>query len=126
MKPIPPGAAHALACTVTEADTAAHLGNPGVAVLASAICLLWAEGAARRAIGPYLDPGEGMAGYRFRFDHLAPALPGTQVQVTATVTAVRRRFVTFRFALTAGEQTLAEGEMIQSVVDLGRLGTQAT
>lgn len=126
MRPVPVGTERTERRVVAAAETAQALGNPGVDVLASAFCLLYAEQAARRAVDPWLEPGEGMAGVRFAFRHVAPAPPGTAVTVHVRVTAARRRFLTFAFRLAgAGGELLAEGEMLQAVLDLARLPAAA-
>lgn len=107
--------------TVGEADTAVALGSGSLDVLATPRVLAWCEEATCEAIAAVLPDGSTSVGTRVRLDHLAATVVGATVEVTATVTAVDGRMVTFEVVATSADGTLlAEGEVRRVVVDVDR------
>jgi len=71
----------------------------------------------RDLILQYAGPEEDSVGTEVAVRHLAPTLPGSTVEITATVTAVEGRKVTF--AVTARDEidTISSGSHARFVVD---------
>ena len=65
----------------------------------------------------HADPDEDSVGMEVAIKHLAPTLPGSTVEITATVTAVEGRKVTF--AVTARDEidTISSGSHVRFAVD---------
>ena len=65
----------------------------------------------------HADPDEDSVGMEVAIKHLAPTLPGSTVEITATVTAVEGRKVTF--AVTAKDEidTISSGSHVRFAVD---------
>ena len=74
----------------------------------------------RDLILEHADPGEDSVGTEVAIRHLAPALPGADVEITVTVTAVEGRKVTF--AVTAKDEldTIGAGSHGRFVIDKAR------
>ncbi len=115
---------------VGDDDTATALGSGDVPVLATPRLIAWLEAATVDALAPALAAGSTSVGAHVDVQHLAATPPGSPVTVTATVTAVDGRTVTFDCTAThttagaAGE--VARGLITRVVVDrqrfLSRLG----
>jgi predicted thioesterase len=75
------------------------------------------EKTCRNLILEHADPNEDSVGMEVAIRHLAPTLPGSTVEITATVTAVEGRKVTF--AVTAKDEidTISSGTHARFVVD---------
>ena len=71
----------------------------------------------RNLILEHAEPNEDSVGVEVAVKHLAPTLPGSTVEITATVTAVEGRKVTF--AVTAKDEidTISSGSHARFVVD---------
>ena len=102
-------------------DTAAAVGNVGVEVVATVTMILWVEATCGALITPYFEEGEGSVGFRVAVDHTGPAFAGSPVQVSAEVTAVRGRKVTFAVRLEQDGREVMAGDHVRAIVDLARL-----
>ena len=71
----------------------------------------------RNLILDHAELNEDSVGMEVAIKHLAPTLPGSTVEITATVTAVEGRKVTF--AVTAKDEvdTISSGSHVRFVVD---------
>jgi predicted thioesterase len=71
----------------------------------------------RKLILEHAELNEDSVGMEVAIKHLAPTLPGSTVEITATVTAVEGRKVTF--AVTAKDEvdTISSGSHVRFVVD---------
>lgn len=99
---------------VTEADTAAQLGSGDVAVLGTPRLLAWLEAATIAAVAGRLPADETTVGARVELAHLAPSPVGAAVSVTAQVSEVTGRRVTFRVsAANPDGQLVGEGEILR-------------
>jgi predicted thioesterase len=63
------------------------------------------------------DPGEDSVGMEVALRHLAPTLPGMTVEITATVTAVDRRKVTFEVSARDELEQISGGSHTRFVVE---------
>ena len=71
----------------------------------------------RNLVLEHAEGSEDSVGMEVAIKHLAPTLPGSTVEITATVTAVEGRKVTF--AVTAKDEvdTISSGSHVRFVVD---------
>ena len=65
----------------------------------------------------HADPGEDSVGVEITLRHMAATLPGMEVEITATVTAVDGRKVTFRHAAKDELEPIGAGTHIRFIVD---------
>jgi fluoroacetyl-CoA thioesterase len=68
----------------------------------------------------HADQGEDSVGMEVSVRHLAPTLVGMEVDITATVTAVEGRKVTFRVSAKDELEQICEGTHARFVVDVAR------
>ncbi|WP_027482538.1 thioesterase family protein [Deinococcus pimensis] len=113
MKPIPDDFTQTLTVTVTDAMTVdfEELGRVHP-VYATYWMAKHFEEAGRKIILPFLEPGEGGIGFEVDVRHVASALPGMRVTVTA------------RFERTEGRRVYAKVEAVTELGDV--IGTGST
>jgi fluoroacetyl-CoA thioesterase len=110
-----PGVSASHAFRVSVAQTVPHLpiGNELFSdipdVLATANMVAMMEGTATKALAPHMDTGEGSLGILVSVTHLAATVPGQTVTVTAEVTSVEGRKVTFKVLAHDGLDKIGEG-----------------
>lgn len=114
---ISPGTQAVQRFDVTDRDTAVALGSGDVPVLATPRVIAWCEAVTVAAVGPALEPGQTTVGYQVIVDHLAPTPVGASVTVTAEVSAVEGRQVTFSVSAADQNGTAASGTIVRVVVD---------
>jgi fluoroacetyl-CoA thioesterase len=78
------------------------------------------EHACRDIILEYADPGEDSVGVEITVRHTAPTLPGMAVDITATVTAVEGRKVTFEVVAKDELEPIGGGTHTRFVVDVAK------
>lgn len=113
---------------VTEHDTAEALLSGDLAVLGTPRLVAWLEAATCAAISDRLAEGQTSVGTRVSVDHRAASPVGAVVLVSATLTGVDGRALTF--TVTATDRTsgavLGEGEIARAVVDRERFLARLT
>ena len=82
---------------VTDADTAAALGSGDVPVLGTPRLLALAEAASVAAVAPALLAGQTTVGTEVSLEHSRPAPVGAPVAVSAELTGIDGRRLTFSF-----------------------------
>jgi fluoroacetyl-CoA thioesterase len=104
------------ATTVPELkiDTSTFPEIPGV--LATAYMIAMMEGTSAKALQPHLDANEGTLGIVVNVTHLAATLPGQTVTVTAEITAVEGRKVTFKVVAHDGVDKIGDGTHSRMIV----------
>ena len=112
--------------TVSATDTAVELGSGDLDVLATPRLLAWCERMTCEAVRPELRPQDTTVGTRVSLEHLAASPVGAEITVTAAVTYVDGRLLTFDVSAVDGSGRLvATGEVRRVTVDrerfLGRL-----
>ena len=107
--------------TVEPRHTAAALGNAGVEVLATPYVVWMVEAAAYRAVQPYLDAGEGVAGLHVDCYHVAPLAVGGTATATARLDVRDRARLHFTFEVTAGATILAHGTYDSIILPLAKI-----
>ncbi len=102
--------------TVTEADTAARVGSGSLPVLATPVLIAWMEEAACGCCAALPEEGTTSVGTEMNMRHTAASPVGMSVTVTAELTAVEGRILSFRIYAedTAGE--IGEGSHTRAVV----------
>jgi fluoroacetyl-CoA thioesterase len=94
-----------------------------VKVLSTPSMVSLMEQACLRAVAPHLDEGETTVGTHICVSHLAAANAGEVVTVTARLSEVRKRRLTFEVRAAAGERVLGEGTHERAVIDSRRFAT---
>jgi len=78
------------------------------------------EHACRDLLLDYAETGEDSVGIEITVRHTAPTLPGMAVNITATVTAVEGRKVTFDLVATDEIEPIGSGTHSRFVVDVAK------
>lgn len=95
-------------------------GEP-VPVYSTPAMILLMELAARKALFPFLEPGEEQVGVTVNITHTGPAQPGDTVRAVATITAVEGRQVDFQVKAFQGADPIGEGTHRRTVIKLEKL-----
>jgi len=117
MKPsLQPGICLTRRIPVSKEKTISFMGEEG-RVYATPYLVGDIEYTCRNLILEHAEPNEDSVGMEVAIKHLAPTLPGSTVEITATVTAVEGRKVIF--AVTAKDEidTISSGSHARFVVD---------
>jgi len=117
MKPsLQPGISLVRRVPVEKEKTIGFMGEEG-RVYATPYLIGDIEYTCRTLILEHSEPHEDSVGAEVAIKHLAPTLPGSTVEITATVTAVEGRKVTF--AVTAKDEidNISSGSHVRFVVD---------
>jgi fluoroacetyl-CoA thioesterase len=117
MKPtLQPGISLALRVPVGKDKTISFMGEEG-RVYATPYLVGDIEHTCRNLILEHVGPDEDSVGVEVAIKHLAPTLPGSTIEIAATVTAVEGRKVIF--AVTAKDEidTISSGSHTRFVVD---------
>jgi predicted thioesterase len=101
---------------VGAADTAAALGSGDVPVLGTPRLLALAEAATVKAVAAALAPGQTSVGTSVRLEHTAASPVGMGVTVTAELTVVDGRRLTFRVEAVDASGTVAGLGTVERVV----------
>ena len=107
--------------TVTEDDTADHLGSGDMPVLATPRLINWIERAAFAQAAEVLDAGQTSVGTMVKVEHVKASPVGSTVHVKSSkpVSDGRRLIFHVRVLSDDGEE-LARGEVHRAVVDRER------
>ncbi len=105
---------------VDEDMTADRWGNAGVFVLATPHLVGLFEATAVRAIRDHLEPGQSSVGTHVDIRHLKATPVGDTVTLSAEVTAVDGRRITFSVRAEDSEGVAGEGTHERVLVDLDR------
>lgn len=122
MRPIPPGHEGRVAIVVTPEMTVdfEELGRVHP-VYATYWLAKHMEEAGRKIILPFLEDGEEGIGSAVAVRHLAPAPPGTRVEVVATHDRTEGNRVHARCVARAGGTVIGTGETEQTILPRERL-----
>ena len=74
----------------------------------------------RDLILQHADPGEDSVGMEVTLKHLAPTLPGQEVEITVTVSAVEKRKIVFDVAVKDTLEPISGGSHTRFVVDTAK------
>ena len=113
------GMSHTQRYTVDEETTIGFMGE-GLRVYATPFMVRDIERACRDFLGQYLNPEENSVGARMEIDHLGPTLKGMWVEVTAKVTGVDGRRVSFEAEVKDALDMVGKAKHVRFVVDLAK------
>ena len=112
--------------TAVELEHTAHaVGNPGVEVLSTPMLTLFCEIAGHNAIFDLYDTGYTSVGFHNDLYHLAATPVGSIVTVTATLSTIENRRLTFTIDGHDEEQRIVKGVHERSVVRLEKFLAEA-
>lgn len=118
MKPsLRPGISKTRRLVVDRGRTISFMGEEG-RVYATPSLGLDIEQVCRDLILEHVDPGEDSVGVEITLRHVAATLPGMEVEITATVTAVDGRKVTFDVSAKDEIEPIGGGTHTRFVVDV--------
>ena len=112
-----PGLTGRAQLTVTDSETAAHVGSGGVEVLATPAMVRLMEAAAVNAVDHLLPEGMRSVGTYLEVRHVAPTPVGMRVTARAELVDVRGRTLTFRVVALDDREQVGEGSHRRAVVD---------
>lgn len=120
MKPgLTSGMSHSQRYTVEEESTIGFMGE-GLRVYATPFMVRDIERTCRDFLGHYLSAEENSVGARMEIDHLGPTLKGMWVNVTANVTGVEGRKVSFEVEVKDALDLVGKAKHVRFVVDLAK------
>lgn len=103
--------------TITEEDTAEKVKSGSLPVLATPVLSAAMEEAAVKALAPFLSGHETTVGGSISLIHKAPTLPGHAITVTATVTEVRGKKISFHITASDENGDIGEADHDRFLVD---------
>ena len=114
-----PGTTFTRRLTVDRDRTISFMGEEG-RVYATPMLVRDVEHACRDLILEHADPGEDSVGMEVALKHLAPTLPGMEVEITVTVREVDRRKVVFDVAVKDELEPISAGSHTRFVVETAK------
>jgi len=114
-----PGISRTNRLTVDAARTIGFMGEEG-RVYSTPNLVRDVEHTCRDLLLEHSDPGEDSVGMEVSLRHLAPTLPGMQVEITVTVAAVEGRKVSFDVAARDEIEPISAGTHVRFVVDVAK------
>ncbi len=106
--------------TVTDENTATHMGSGDLPVLATPSLVALMENAALNAVASLLPEGCTTVGGYIQTSHIRPTGPGHTVQATATLTSVEGHKLTFDIEAHDEKGLVGEGKHIRFIIDRER------
>jgi 2-hydroxychromene-2-carboxylate isomerase/predicted thioesterase len=125
MKQAQTGAALTTSFEVSDADTAAAIGNVGVHVVSTMTLVKLVEVACYNVIQPMYECGDATVGTRVALDHVGPAHPGRAVDIHATVTGHEGRRLEFDVEVTQDGRPVMRGQHHRVVVSTDKFASGA-
>jgi fluoroacetyl-CoA thioesterase len=119
------GTEYTIKAQVTEPMTARQMGSGQAEVLATPSLLALMEQAAWKSVAPMLEEGQSTVGTFAALKHLAATPLGMQVRVTARLTAVDRRKLSFFIEAFDAAEKVAEAEHERFVIDSAKFMAKA-
>ncbi len=112
-----PGLSAEVELTVSETETAAHLGSGSLAVYATPALVALMENAAVHALEGHLSPGYTSVGGRMDVRHLAATPVGVKIRARAELVEVKGRKLTFRIRAWDEVELIGEADHVRFIVD---------
>jgi fluoroacetyl-CoA thioesterase len=103
--------------TVSEAETASHLGSGSIEVYATPALVALMENAAVRALEGHLPPDQTTVGGHIDVRHLAATPVGMQVRAHAELVEVQGRKLSFRIQAWDEVEQIGEASHVRFIVD---------
>ena len=117
---IEPGLSNERTWTIAEEHLASRYGSGLVDVLATPVLAAFCEETARGVVDPLLADGETSVGTAIELTHTAPTPPGLSVTVTARLTAVDGRRLTFEVEARDGVEPIGRARHERAIVERER------
>ena len=111
--------------TISETETAVHLGSGSLAVYATPAMVALIENAAVRALEGYLLEGQTTVGSHMDVRHLAATPVGMKVRAHAELIEVDGRKLTFQIQAWDEAEKIGEANHVRYVVDAERFMAKA-
>ena len=111
--------------TVTEQQTAKHLGSGELAVFATPCMIALMENTAYRSVQPCLEPGQGTVGTLLNVKHLAATPVGMEVRCETKLIEVDRKRLVFEVKAFDACGLIGEGVHERFIVDNQRFMQKA-
>lgn len=111
-----PGASKVRRIVVDRDRTVAFLGEQGRVYATPELCRD-IEQTCREVLLEHVDPGEDSVGIEILVRHTAPTLPGMAVSITATVTKVEGRKVSFEVVAADEIEPIGTGHHARFIID---------
>lgn len=111
-----PGVSRVRRIVVDRDRTVAFMGEQGRVYATPELCRD-IEHTCREALLEHVDSGEDSVGIEIAVRHSAPTLPGMEVSITATVTNVEGRKVSFDVTATDELEPIGTGKHVRFIVD---------
>ena len=117
MKSLKLGLSAEIEITITETDTAAHMGSGLVSVYATPALVALMENAAVRALEGHLPDGQTTVGGQIDVRHLAATPVGMKVRARAELLEAKGRKLTFKVQAWDEKESIGEATHIRYIVD---------
>lgn len=111
-----PGISRVRRIVVDRDRTISFMGEDGRVYATPELCRD-IEQTCREVLLDHTEAGEDSVGFEILVRHTAPTLPGMQVEITATVSAVEGRKVSFDVTARDNVDPIAEGKHLRFIVD---------
>ena len=111
-----PGVSKSRRIVVDRGRTIGFMGEEGRVYATPELCRDIEE-TCRELLLDHALAGEDSVGLEIAVRHIAPTLPGMQVEITATVSAVEGRKVAFEVAAKDELEPIGEGKHVRFIVD---------
>ena len=110
---------------ITKEDTAEKVKSGSLPVLATPVLSAAMEEAACKALAPFLSGHETTVGGSISLIHKAPTLPGHTITVTATVTEVRGKKISFHITASDENGDIGDADHDRFLVDSAKFMEKA-
>jgi fluoroacetyl-CoA thioesterase len=115
--PLSPGLSAEVEITVSETETAVHLGSGSITVYATPALVALMENAAVRALEGHLPSGQTTVGGHIDVRHLAATPVGMQVRAKAELVEVEGRKLSFHIQAWDEVELIGEASHLRFIVD---------
>ena len=114
-----------LSMTVTEAESARHIGSGTVLVLSTPMMIALIEKTCRLSVKPHLEEGQETVGTHVNVSHSAATPIGLTVRCETELIEVDRRRLVFKVAVYDPDGLVGEGLHERFVIDEARFQAKA-
>ena len=105
---------------VTLENCASAVGSGGLEVFATPSMVALMENAAMNTVASYLPEGATTVGAEISTTHIKPSALGTEIQATATLTAMEGRKLMFDIEARDTNGIIGKGTHVRFIVDIAR------
>ena len=106
--------------SVTLENCASAVGSGGLEVFATPSMVALMENAAMNTVASYLPEGATTVGAEISTTHIKPSALGTEIQATATLTAIEGRKLMFDIEARDTNGIIGKGTHVRFIVDIAR------